>query len=237
MEQLSAALLTTANLTGTWTAGSAAGDRDRVRLITYDLQCPAAADALLEAERIEVDASTALGKEQTGGGVFVVEYLIEFALLVVACITAGALVAALIATAELVLPPILMRRAARDEPQCCAVSLPPSGSETRAAPDLLSRSVDVVKEGRGRVGSAPCHDHRAPSNGLGDACRRPARAGSRLLTPDAQRHRHDLVQFDPRGAADRDPQGEEVATTPWEQRRGELNLADAHHHWHLPPVL
>lgn len=76
MEQLSAALLTSADLTGTWTAGSAAGDGDRVQLITYDLQCPGAADALLEAERIEVDASTALWKEPTGGEVFVVEYLI-----------------------------------------------------------------------------------------------------------------------------------------------------------------
>lgn len=76
VEQLSAALLKTADLTGKWTAGSAAADGDRVRLITYDLQCPAAADALIEAERIEVDASTALQKQQTGGEVFVVEYLI-----------------------------------------------------------------------------------------------------------------------------------------------------------------
>ena len=78
MNKLSAALLTPADLPGTWTAGSAAGDGDgdQVRLITYDLQCPAAADALLEAERLEVDASTALGQAPTHGEVFVVEYLI-----------------------------------------------------------------------------------------------------------------------------------------------------------------
>lgn len=76
VEQLSAALLTPADLTGPWTAGPAAGDGDQVRLITYNVQCPAAADALAAAERIEVDASTALNKQQTGGEVFVVEYLI-----------------------------------------------------------------------------------------------------------------------------------------------------------------
>ena len=77
MEQLSAALLTRGDLTGPWTAGSVAPtDGDRVRLITYNLQCAAAADALAAAGQVEVDASTALQKQQTGGEVFVVEYLI-----------------------------------------------------------------------------------------------------------------------------------------------------------------
>ena len=76
VEQLSAALLTPADLTGQWTAGPAAADGEQVRLITYNLQCPAAADALAAAEQIEVDASTSLHKQQTRGEAFVVEYLI-----------------------------------------------------------------------------------------------------------------------------------------------------------------
>lgn len=74
---MSAALLTPADLTGQWTAGAEAPtDGDQVRLITYNLQCTAAADALAAAQQLEVDASTALQKQQTPGEVFVVEYLI-----------------------------------------------------------------------------------------------------------------------------------------------------------------
>jgi hypothetical protein len=77
IEQLSAALLTPDDLTGHWTADSGAPEGgEQIRLVTYDLQCSAAADALAAAERIEVDASTSLRAQEVPGEVFVVEYLI-----------------------------------------------------------------------------------------------------------------------------------------------------------------
>lgn len=75
--QLSAALLTPADLSGTWTSGSwASPDGEEARLVTYNLQCAAAADALAAADRVEVDASTSLAKPVARGEVFVVEYLV-----------------------------------------------------------------------------------------------------------------------------------------------------------------